>query len=85
MKQSDGGSAFPTLLTGKYAGVGAAGQTFAPDMSDGMSLRDWFAGMALQGILSRMKPHDAKDEQSVTGRIANLSYVIADAMLTERE
>jgi len=49
----------------------------------GMSLRDWFAGMALQGICTidrRTSPID--DTQRITARTA---YQLADAMLAERE
>ena len=47
----DGGSAFPTLLTGKWAGTRTE-QVFAPDATNGMSLRAWFAGLAMQGLLA---------------------------------
>ncbi len=63
---NDGGQAFPR-----------AGDELA-DAVDGMSLRDWFAGQALAGILSNRCNH-ASD-----GLAANWSYVIADAMLAER-
>lgn len=49
----------------------------------GMSLRDWFAGMALQGLISN---RDIVDE--VGNGITNYargSYMIADAMLKARE
>jgi len=69
----DGGPAFPT---------------HTPDMVIfGMTLRDWFAGMALQAhlnenFLSRDKdggaPWDNED-------IAIMCYMTADAMLKERE
>ncbi len=45
----------------------------------GMSLRDWFAGMALQGMLAN--PH----RQILSGRAAAVdAYISADAMLAER-
>lgn len=47
---------------------------------DGMSLRDWFAGMALQGMLSNQYVTKKSYEEVVTG-----SYAYADAMLEERE
>lgn len=77
-KIKDGGPAFPTLLTGKWAGS-ETNATFAPDMTDGMSLRDWFAGMALQGyIASVTQSPDRKDT-------AIACYEYADAMLINRE
>lgn len=72
-KQIDnGGSAFPTLTTGKSS---IEGGTWIPDMTDGMSLRDWFAGQALAGV--RVCDY----EQS---SVAKRCYDIADAMLKER-
>ena len=57
----DGGSAFPTEYLAH----------------SGMSLRDWFAGMALIGIMLQMKA----EAQLLT----SLAYDIADAMLAEKE
>ena len=62
-------------------------------MHDGMSLRDWFAGQALAGMLSAMGSKDyagvivgtAKEHgKSTPQTLANLSYSHADAMLKER-
>ena len=58
-----GGSAFPRI--------------YKEDMS-GMSLRDWFAGMAMQGLMSYDYDHDNED-------VAKWAYEIADAMIAERE
>ena len=56
-------------------------------MSDGMDLRDWFAGMALQGILP-----DAFQEAPSNypeGKLADtwsaIAYEIADAMMKARK
>jgi hypothetical protein len=50
---------------------------------DGMSLRDWFAGQALTGLLAStdydVNPH------GFTGNAALMAFKIADAMLAERE
>ena len=64
----DGGPAFPTQIDA------------ALDGSDsGMSLRDWFAGMALAGFCANPEVHGtAKD-------LALPAYVQADAMIKERE
>jgi hypothetical protein len=65
----DGGPAFPTewILIGM------------PDESRlGMSLRDWFAGQALAGLVA----------QPTMGRVidtASIAYRVADAMLAARE
>lgn len=45
---------------------------------NGMSLRDWFAGQALVGIL-------AAESASTWERDAQNAYKAADAMLAERE
>ena len=48
----------------------------------GMSLRDWFAGMALSGMAAR----DVFDEgQATPQQRARLAYIDADAMLDESE
>lgn len=60
---NDGGPAFP-------------GETWG---SKGMSLRDYFAGQALAGMLANPElPTDAE-------YIAKWSYLNADAMLAERQ
>ena len=57
---------------------------------DGMSLRDWFAGMALQGLLIANSwrlgaPGSDRYIPGSTGSLAQRSYEIADAMIKERE
>ena len=49
------------------------------DLREGISLRDHFAGLAMQGILTTMAG-DVKADI-----IAKMSYVLADAMLAERD
>lgn len=65
MTKSDGGPAFPIEMTGT---------PYAP----GMSLRDWFAGQALAGIMT----NPVGGEQI---SVANKAYRIADAMLAARD
>ena len=62
----DGGTAFPT----DYDRRGG-----------GMSLRDWFAGQALVGLLAQ-ETEEWGNESEVNARIA---YRSADAMLAERQ
>ena len=52
-----------------------SGQT---TISDGMDLRDWFAGQALQGLL-------ASDVQDTINVFASKSYELADLMMKQRE
>jgi hypothetical protein len=50
----------------------------------GLSIRDWFAGMAIQGAVAYVNEHqDHYDESLANTAIA--SYKIADAMLAARE
>jgi hypothetical protein len=60
----------------------------------GMLLRDWFAGRAMQGIVSsidgednyeRLRRHAADECMSVSQWIARDAYKLADAMLAARE
>jgi hypothetical protein len=63
-----GGPAFPTL------------NGFPNPECDGMTLRDYFAGQALAGMIARGRqlyfPHD---------RLAEDAYWIADAMIARKE
>lgn len=70
----DGGPAFPV------AGVFQQGSALV--RFDGMSLRDFFAGQALAGILANSSP-DGFDKYTSTA--ADTAYDYADAMLAARE
>lgn len=63
----DGGQAFPA-------------QPWDRDFESGMSLRDWFAGMALQGRAHRF--YNVHQRREI---LAKDCYEIADAMLAARE
>lgn len=68
----DGGPAFPLPAGGV--------------MQDGMTLRDWFAGQALNGMLS-YSMNDACgnwNNNASKGVAARVAYEYADAMLGER-
>lgn len=78
-KINDGGSAFPQRAYGQ------------PDQSPGMSLRDWFAGMAMQAIVAHTELNDP-DTGNLNGTsvpslvmFAEFAYLQADAMLKARE
>lgn len=68
--KKDGGSAFPV-----------------PDYprGSGMSLRDWFASQALNGLLSNSTLKQTDFSMSGQEAVAKGAYMIADAMLKERE
>lgn len=72
---NDGGPAFPEHRAGPMYFAGPNGQP-RPVMETvgGMSLRDWFAGQALAGMV----PDTAQNK-------ALAAYAIADAMLAARE
>ena len=69
--RNDGGAAFPLVGTNNLGG---------PIMYTGMSLRDWFAGMAMQGRLANCEYNDIS-----FSTLAVASYNAADAMLEARK
>ena len=72
----DGGPAFPQW----------DGHAFTGDpqqLQGGMSLRDWFAGMALQGLLAMCVERGLKDGDEILA--TEYAYRYAAAMLAERE
>lgn len=64
-KIENGGPAWPVAHDGFY--------------KQGMTLRDWFAGQALIGILS------GHEDPTETAFCAELAYKLADAMIAERD
>lgn len=74
MSNKNGGSAFPIV---------ESHPTYGTRIESGMSLRDWFAGMALQGNLAGVS---GNDDFTVNAKsMANWCYELADAMLAERK
>lgn len=67
MSKDDSGSAFPHHPNHHESG-------------HGMTLRDWFAGQALQGFLAN--PNATQDW--IAKFAASSAYAMADAMLVER-
>jgi hypothetical protein len=79
MAISDGGPAFPQVLSGNPILI-MDGSTITLAGS-GMSLRDWFAGQALNGLMS-----DSEARSDLRPReVAIDCYNMADAMLVARE
>lgn len=77
MSKQDGGPAFP----GEYVSKRLDGNPNEWRYFPGMTLRDWFAGQALAGMLAEASTVNPYGNEY---RIAKQSYDIADAMLTER-
>lgn len=63
-----GGPAFPLSVTGLMS-----------EANHGMSLRDWFAGMALQGMTARPGTVDSVSDHALR------AYLFADAMIAVRK
>ena len=91
-KEQDGGPAFPARKERYIA------QELVVDYLPGMSLRDWFAGQVVPGVLlmvatKHMAAQMARDEEATKklasvftdSAIAGDAYTIADAMLEARE
>lgn len=84
MSEKNGGSAFPVHEIQSEYRDGRYHDVWRPQ--DGMSLRDWFAGQALSGLLA------AEAHEQAIGytpdratEMAGKAYGLADAMLKARE
>lgn len=78
---NDGGPAFPSSNDVKLGEIGTHGHA-------GMTLRDFFAGQALVGLLMNHTDYPEEDSPQATRMDANLvatAYVLATAMIAERE
>ena len=75
IERNDGGPAFPSVL---YSHERAENWS-----TDGMSLRDWFAGQALLGILSGPASRE-RVPMSEWFDAPEQAYKLADTMLAER-
>lgn len=73
-KINDGGAAFPTFNAISHCDEG------------GMTLRDYFAAKALQGMASSSYWGDSVDaDEGNLSMVATHAYAMADAMLSARE
>lgn len=89
----DGGAAFPQPITTDQQGAIYCSNERGPEFA-GLSLRDYFAAKAMQGLI-----HDALIDQPFEDKwvseghnvddlpefLAHLSYVAADAMIKHRK
>jgi hypothetical protein len=78
MTKKDGGQAFPVPAANSHAG-----NMFYPET--GMTLRDWYAGLAMQGMYAHHVLGRFVDYNGDTGGYAEAAFLMADAMIAERE
>ncbi len=83
MKLLDGGPAFPRPRSRTQSGI-YRDQNSDVDEQDGMSLRDYFAGHGIAGLLSG-NAHGPAAIDSSRRMYVSEAWQIADAMLAERE
>lgn len=74
----NGGPAFPIPLN-----PGSSYQGHAE--CDGMTMRDYFAAKAMQGVLSNFNGNVGVGNDETSSGVSACAYAIADAMLKERE
>ncbi len=77
--KDNGGPAFPGTEHTFYDGVPQVGADH-----QGMSLRDWFAGQALAGLIANPNRDATRGKKGVEP-IAQYAYEYADAMLEARK
>ena len=81
---NDGGTAFPCVYYSEP--IGSIGPQLT--IKGGMTLRDYFAAAALQGILSGADRSTVKYLENMrypAGEMSSAAYNIADAMIKARE
>ena len=66
----DGGPAFPCQYVYEMSGI---------------SIRDWFAGVAVTGLINHRDYSAVFGDRNDLKMIAHIAYSIADAMLEERK
>ena len=92
MSVKDGGQAFPCVFRigqGENGLDGQPVQTPQQHIVLGMSLRDWFAGQVLAGMVANheliQRQIDTHGISQVEAHLARLAYKIADETLTARD
>lgn len=87
--KNDGGPAFPKPIG--WNGLASNDEHKCSPEAVGMSLRDWFAGQALQGLLSCPEAEGDEQPKEVTSGddwfpyLSHRAYQFADSMLKARE
>ena len=82
----DGGPAFPARIPLVHSEE--QGKDYTSYDEAGMSLRDYFACHALQGLLAAQAhpdPNGAPTLRQHTVDYSSMAYILADAMIAERE
>ena len=77
MTDPTGGSAFPHLSD-------HCQRVDQDEMEPGLTIRDWFAGMALQGMLASDRNALEHLAKRYTDNLADVSYGWADSMIKAR-
>jgi hypothetical protein len=78
----DGGAAFPHGAYETYPKE--VGYWEPTNPASGMTLRDWFAGQALAGVIDVCRHDTVSIGETRYGMFASKAYDIADAMLAAR-
>ena len=79
MTKNDGGPAYPVNYDANTDSFGRTYEGFS-----GMSLRDWFAGQALKGLLAECANPNSFGSWNMLDGIADKAWEAADAMLKAR-
>jgi len=79
---NDGGPIAPNMThTVPVEGHDGVYRRILMQSEGGLSKREWFAGMAMQGWLASFGPNDECSSSGTKEAIARQSYQLADAML----
>lgn len=60
------------------------GQAFPRPAHPGMTLRDWFAGQVVSGLITRRAAEAYQSMETNAPEVAEVAYRIADAMIAHR-
>lgn len=81
----DGGPIAPSMITRQRVSPDTISES-RMDVEGGLTIRDWFAGMALQGWLASWPESGTHPISNNNGStVAELSYSMADAMIAARK
>ena len=73
-----------TINTGGPAFPNTGNSSWSMQPCEGMTLRDYFAAMAMQGLFASNAEHE-HDDEDIFDAVAEAAYQQADAMLKARE